>query len=289
MHNLTNCKKYKKIDYHNKNFKNPFFRKKRKIRIRKIRLSGSKKIILILFLLLAILLIWFFYFSPIFNIKNIEINGLSKISNEEIEKSLWLQTKSHRFVLGFQKNLFLFDKDEFTKNLNEKYYFEKLIVEKKFFKKIIIEIQEKSNAFIWGESEKYYYCDKDGYIISQINLLDIKEKKYPFIYNNGENKISDDEYKKIGIENKYIDYIINLFDNFKNISNDFKIEKFIIDDEVNTVKILILDGPSIYFNIEDDIIKQIDKLLVIKNEKLKNDFNSKEYIDLRYGDKIYYR
>jgi len=51
----------------------------------------------------------------------------------------------------------------------------------------------------------------------------------------------------------------------------------------------LIDGPKIFFNTEEGIDKQINKLLVIKNEKLKDDFNGKEYIDLRYGDRVYYR
>jgi hypothetical protein len=48
-------------------------------------------------------------------------------------------------------------------------------------------------------------------------------------------------------------------------------------------------GPAVYFNIEEDIDKQINKLIIIKNEKIKKDFNKKTYIDLRYGDRVYYR
>jgi hypothetical protein len=79
-----------------------------------------------------------------------------------------------------------------------------------------------------------------------------------------------------------------LWDKFKDLP-DFKIERFIIDNELNTVKIALLDGPQIYFNSSGDIDKQINKLQIIKTERLKLDFNKKQYLDLRIGDAVYYR
>ncbi len=51
----------------------------------------------------------------------------------------------------------------------------------------------------------------------------------------------------------------------------------------------ILDGPAVYFNTEKDINAQIAKLLIITDKKLKDNFKNKKYIDLRYGDRVYYR
>ena len=81
---------------------------------------------------------------------------------------------------------------------------------------------------------------------------------------------------------------INLFDQFKK-QNDLILEKLIIDSEVDTIKVKILDGPEIYFNISEVLEKQFKKLIILKNERLKNEFNKKTYIDLRIGDSIYYR
>ena len=56
-----------------------------------------------------------------------------------------------------------------------------------------------------------------------------------------------------------------------------------------TIKIKLIDGPGIYFNIDENLKQQLDKLLVIKNEKIKDDFLTKQYIDLRFGDSVYFR
>ena len=48
-------------------------------------------------------------------------------------------------------------------------------------------------------------------------------------------------------------------------------------------------GPVVYFNLQENVDKQVAKLLVLIKEKLRSDLDGKEYIDLRYGDKIYYK
>ena len=67
-----------------------------------------------------------------------------------------------------------------------------------------------------------------------------------------------------------------------------KIDRFIVDS-TDTLKVILVDGPYVMFDLTKDLEKQISKLSVLKDQKLKSDFFNKEYIDLRYGDRVYYR
>ena len=49
----------------------------------------------------------------------------------------------------------------------------------------------------------------------------------------------------------------------------------------------IVEGPLIYFNTKEDTLKQIIKLKILIDEKLKDDFLNKTYINLKLGDSIY--
>src|SRR3989339_434967 len=112
----------------------------------------------------------------------------------------------------------------------------------------------------------------------------ITEKNYPLIYNLTTNKIANNQ---ISVDPKYIQDAIYLFDLFK--EGDMITEKLIIDQEVDTIKVKILEAGEIYFNTNESLEKQYEKLLILKSERLKEDFNKKTYIDLRIGDSIYYR
>ncbi len=268
-----------------KKFKNPFFQNKKKI---KFNLPGflyswRAKLLAIELVILFVGLAVFLFFSPIFQISNIEANGFNRIPENDVINTSWSQTNEKRFLIGDQNNLFLFSTKKLIKNLEKKYCFDHLEIIRKFPNILIVNAQEKSNSFIWSEGDKYFYADLDGYIIEEVNPLEIKTKKYPIINNKTDVKAIIEE--KIDLEKNHITYINEIFTKIKNI----EIDKFILDNEINTVKIKINAGPDIYFNVLEDVDEQLEKLSAVRNEKLKDDFNSKEYIDLRFGDRVYFR
>jgi cell division protein FtsQ len=248
--------------------------------------SWRLKLIILAAILIFIIFVWFIYFSSYFSITKIEINGNIKIPSNDIEKLVWQQSNNRRFFIGLQKNINIFNKDKLLNTLNEQYYFEKLSIKKDLPNTIIINLEEKSYSLIWYEADNYYYIDSNGSIISEADPLEIKQKSYPLIDNRGEKKVSGNA---IEVNSNNLNYVTQLFKKFKNNHKNFKVDRFILDNELNTVKIALLDGPEIYFNIQEDISNQIAKLLVIVNEKLKDNFANKTYIDLRYGDRVYYR
>jgi len=283
-------RKRRLIDYSKKGYENPFFKRRRNPTNLPASLTSRIKIISLLVLIAILTLVWFFFYSRFLDIKNIEVRGLNRLSSQEISDLVWRQVNSKIFFLNRQKNIFLFSKDRLRGTLASAYSFEKLTIEKKLPDTIVINIQEKSYAYVWSEADNYYYADIDGYIIEKINPLDIAHKKYPLIFNQGETKIITVNGQEIvQIDSVCINYILSLYNELKPEKYGFEIERFAIDNELNTIRVALYNGPSVYFNILESQEKQINKLLIIKNEKLKDDFNKKSYIDLRYGDRVYYR
>jgi len=291
-------KRYRrKFDYHKKDYSNPLFRHKKKRKVKLAPLTWRAKLIILEVMVLTAGIIWFCCFSSYFAIGTIDVIGAEKISTQDIKDLAWQQTEYRRFLIGSQENLFLYNKNKLIKTLNEQYCLDGLVIEKKLPNIIIIKFKEKIYSVIWLQSDKYYYIDTEGNIISETNPLEIEQKDYPLIDYQGENKILD---QKIKNQNENIDFIVKLHNEFKiaasqrisgleKIGDKFKIERFIINNEFNTIKMIINEGPEVYFNTREDSEKQVTKLLVLINEKLKDDFYKKTYIDLRYGDRVYYR
>ena len=276
----------KKFDYHKKNYSNPFFRHKKRIKIKSPSLTWRVKLIIFEIIILISGIIWFCCFSTYFAISAIDVIGAEKISIQDIKELARQQTKHRRFLFGSQKNLFFLNANELIKTLNEQYCLDNIVIKKKLPGILIIKFKEKIYSVIWHQLDKYYYIDEAGNIIIETNPLEIKQKNYPLIDYQGGGKIVD---KKIDGQNDNINFIIKLFNEFKKAKYGFKIERFIINNELNTVKMIINQGPEVYFNTREDLEKQVTKLLVLINEKLKDDFNEKTYIDLRYGDRVYYQ
>jgi len=293
------------LRYSGKEYANPFFaaKKNQYLKISAYRLPAKVKIILALCLFAALGGAWLLFYSPYFKINNLEINGQGMIPVAAVEKIAWQQVNDNLLVIFPQKNIFFFSKDKLERSLKNKYSFEKLIIEKKLAHTLTVAYEEKKYALIWSEDQKYYYADEAGEIIAETDPLEIGEKNYPLIENQSGQRISE---QKISVAQADIAYALNIFRKFHDyktttdeigkagavsvdLNEMFKIEKFIIDDELNTVKLKLTDGPTIYFNTEENIDRQINKLIIVKTEKIKEDFNKKIYIDLRIGDSIYYR
>ncbi len=283
--------------YSPKKYSNPYFQKKKKKRVRSLLpvFSWRYKLIFIGIIIIVIFLVWLLLFSTFFNIRYINVNIDSqankklppsvRINKEDITEMAWQQVKT--LILGVvpQGNLFLFNKNKLINTLNENYYLSTLSIKKNIPHTLLIEIEEMDYAMIWHEDDKYYYIDIEGNIITEVNPLEIQPKQYPLVDSLGDGKIAGDKVNA----DEYLLFVVDLFGNARDSLENINIERFIIDKDLNTVKMAIAEGPFIYFNTKEDIIKQINKLIVIINEKLKEDLKSKTYIDLRYGDRVYYR
>jgi len=276
-----------KMHYGSKSYSNPFFDEKKKLRqSRKAFFSFKIKLISYLFLFFTIAVAWFVFYSSYFKIKNVNVSGGDKISHTEIEKIAWDQANTSFFVLIPKRNIFLFDKGKLEDQLREKYSFNELSIEKKIPSGINISYDEKKYAFVWKEDDKYYYAGIDGEIISEATEEEITGKNYPIVHNQSGNKLNG---RQISVDHSYLDLALDLNSKLKNYPDEFTVANALIDNEINTVKIQLASGPTIYFNTERNADEQIEKLLIIKKEKIKEDFMTKTYIDLRVGNSVYYR
>jgi len=279
-------KKKGKLHYSSKDYKNPFFDHKPKkntssdqnviLRIKYFAIFGTVLVIALFFYLL---------YSSIFRIKNVEIIGTGEMDKGEIQKISWETINDGVFVFLPKNSIIFFNEKKLNEKLNKNYFFDFLSIKKDYPDKIIIDFKEKQKSFIWIEDEKYFNADKGGFIIKEISPIDISDLSFPIIENKSKNKIENNTIK---IDNAKISFSLELFEKFKNLT-ELKVEKFVLDDNQDVVKIKLINGPYLYFGKNLEIEKQINKLTTIKEAKLKSNFFEKEYIDLSFGDSVYYR
>lgn len=286
----NNPNKYKRFSgvgkrrfiYSKKTYTNPFFRRKKTSLIRSNGfLSNKVKLIIFAAFIASLIFIWLLFFSTLFKIDKITISGAGDNLVKEID-SLARQVAADRLV--GKNNLLLYDKSELSRILNDKYYLQNLTIEKKLFHTLKINLEEKRRLAAWREDDKYFYLDSEGKVINQTDPLNINSSRLPLIENLTEIKI---EGRKANINKATIDFILALFNEFKDKKHGFQVERFILDKDINTVKMAVLAGPKIYFNLEEAAAKQAARLDLVIKEKLIDTFAAKEYINLRYGNNVY--
>jgi cell division protein FtsQ len=130
--------------------------------------------------------------SDIFNIKNIQIEGNNKVSDEIIEQ--YLDVK-------YDKNIFIYSTKKIKKSLEQNAYIETVSIKKIFPNTIQVNINEKGIVALIKDENKYCYIDNNLNVIDRLNEIDKNEKAIIIEteYNlNNENiiKFENDDIKK---------------------------------------------------------------------------------------------
>lgn len=270
-----------KKDYQAKDLKNPFFRQKT------IAKKG-KRLRRWPFIVAPIVisgLAWFFWAAPIWEVKVIDVQGLTRIDRSELENIARNREANKRALFFRESNIFLFQEDKLYLEITDKYNFAQLEVRKILPNKISIKISERPYAFIFQQGSEYNYASSDGYIIKEVAIVEEDKGKY-LILENRSDAVSVGPKNKLSLKQEYLDFVFALGTKLAEYP-DLLAEKFIIDQELNSLTVKFKDGPAALFNIKNDAGEQVADLALVKREKIRDNFNKTNYIDLRYGNRIF--
>lgn len=249
----------------------------------------ASKLTWLLFLLPFVVVGLFYYLSGLL-IADINIPATKNISQEEIKQIFEEQKKEPVLLVFDQSNLLLFNSQEFVNKLNARYQFNSLDLKKNWRDlSLNLVFEEKDYDLVWQEGEEYYFINYAGDIILNkktsatstlgdlLSVLNISDSKK--------------EGRRIVIEEKYLRSANALNEALKLKTKGLSSRRIALGKEFNTLEVLVLNGPIIYFNINSDIDTQLAKLEALRKADLADGqvFNRQKYIDLRYGKSIYYQ
>jgi len=233
-----------------------------------------KAMIFLWSLFLLLILAYVLLLSPIFKIKAIKISGNRVIGDEEIQNSL----KNHN-------NLFLATENKLRAILIKDFpRILSLEIHKNIFEKTIdLEIVERKEAGIFCRGE-CYYIDKDGVIFEKAPqtsgtlILTIKD--------NSEKEV---EMGKNALDKEFMAELIDLKEGLLNQSG-LKVIDFIIETDVlKDLRVDTNEGWYILFDRARDLRSQLQALILVLEEKIKEGRKNLEYIDLRIENRVYYK
>ncbi|MDI3496504.1 MAG: domain, FtsQ-type [Patescibacteria group bacterium] len=272
-------KKGIKADYQAKNLKNPFYRATKK------KKKGRLRVVIFFALIFVVALFWLIFAAPFLEINKIEITGLERVKETEINNIFKDQKAESKALILKENNFFLFDSEEFENKLINNYNFAQVKVRKKFPDTLSVIISERPYAFIFQEGTNFYFASADAYIIKDEAVSEEAKNRY-FILENRSQIVKITDNGKINIKPDYLDFIFALHTELTKYP-DLKLKRLIIEQELNSVLVELDNGPLVYFNSQKDPIIQVEDLALVKKEKIGDNFSSTKYIDLRYGNMIY--
>lgn len=273
---MSISKKYQK-DYSNAKFDNP-----RLVKVKENRMKRFRKFIYALFVVFFFGLLYIFFYSPFFEIKNFQINGLEKVRKENIEKIINDYQGKRNFLIFSRNNFWNFDKNELVSEFNKYYVFENLEIKKKLPDGVIINLVEKQSAINWLVGDLCYHLDMTGTAIEYCEggngLLTIKDV--------GMNQI---DIGDVAIYADDLKYLVELNEQGRNILKD-KFQPIIYEKNKNAVTAKMESGPEIRFNTNIEVGDQVSRLdLLLKEAAISEQFLQMNYIDLRFGEKVFYK
>lgn len=262
---------------------NPYFPKRLPKSLRLIQKKRHFRLIIYFSLFNLILIVYILFFSNYFLIKELEIKGQKDVPEIFISEMIGKQEKKWRFWLGKQTNLFLFDKNETAKEISQIVALEKITIKKNWPDKLIINIEEKRPVLVLITNNKYYYLDKSGIAIREVNFFSI-DPYLPVVYNQ------KNETPSVGqavFEEKKINFIFELL---KKLPDNIKILPFeVSSNKMEILTLKSLDGWRAIFDPAQDLDAQSRNLNLILKNKTTEEIKKVDYFDLRFTDRIYYK
>jgi len=298
-----------------KKYKNPFKRKKKNYRHT-----------VSVYFLVVVVVVWIglLLFLPNFRIKSLEFTGLKIIKYEEIENEI----KDNFLKEGSfmpKNNFFLVRSKKIVKFLDDKFSLRSVEVKKKFPNVIQVNLVEKLSAIVYDNEKKYVLLGITGEIIKDIKpvnenefvLKDFKPfavststtsteeittttveneelervhipnkkfledfSEYPILYDKRKIKI---EEKNIVLEKKFIENIIEFYEGVKE-SRGVDVLYMEMEHPLAGIRVATSKDIVILFQPNNNITKQLNNLEIILSSN-----NPKEYIDLRYEERVYWK
>ncbi len=290
---------------HPREFENPFFKKKNSFN--SSRRGVRLKIDFILLFLALGGWIYFLFFSSYFSVIDIAVSGNKELTKKSLEDYL---TRS------YNKNIFFLNTAKISFGMTDNFILKGADIKKIYPRALVVNVVERNPEYAIFYEKRFALMDGEGVAFKELKDLssfynasstpgaadifkeyeDLKSG-YQFLmfstparggkggnFNTGGNNRGAEIYKQ-----KFLSELKKTY-GVEKISEDFKIKYITIKGE-NDPKIIItlLNNIEVYFDLDLDVPTQINHLQVLYAEKLNKMMSSLKYIDLRFGEKIYFK
>lgn len=304
----------RKLDYHHRLRKPTIGRASRTYHLVG-RKKWRKRILISLAIFVLAGFFYFLFYSDFFKIQDIDIIDISQGSENRGIASIAPSARSlamttlvkqasdqKRFYIFSQNNIFILNKNQLEEKILTKYNFEELKIFKKLPNKLKIKIKEKLPFLILNYAGSHWFLDREGRILEEVIEEKIKENNLPLVSTGY--SLTSSANPKIFIKQKIfteerVDFIKKIFLGLLSIIPSSwgerpegaidRISWFIVPSQKEPKLIVkTSEGWEIYFDSLGDPKSQLQNLEIILKEKIKENRKNLKYIDLRFGEKVYY-
>ena len=235
-------------------------------------------------------LIYLFFFSKLFDIREVSFNGLDTVSSEEFKRKI--EERLNQKILGYlpQRNdiFFVNAKNLETEIASAHPIFKSVDVQKKLLHGLVFNFQERKPAGIWCfTSISSVQANGCSYFDDEKVLWGQPSKSSGFIFLTVDDHRLRKDSASGGGQTIDEEFFRPIMETAKSLAGQIK-NIVIPADSFSEFQIYTAEY-YIIFTIESDIQNQLDVLRIFLKEKSKDSSFRPQYIDLRIDGRVYYR
>lgn len=224
--------------------------------------------------------------SEYLQIKNIKIEGASSVSTQEISKISESLLSGNYLGLYSKSNIVLYPKRSIEKKiLSQIPRIHIANVALSGLDEISIFVEERNPRYVWcrTESSDCFFLDEEGYVFDEAPNFSAGV----YVVFRGESK--EDFLGSFAFSKDQFDNLKNFLDGLKILS----INPSSVLVEKDEIEIIFSGDSRILIRLDDDLDKSLSNLESVLNDpKLEirtGDDSDISYIDLRFGNKVFYK
>ncbi|MBT4857345.1 hypothetical protein HON52_04145 [Candidatus Uhrbacteria bacterium] len=285
-------KKHHARRYTSDRFRNPYFSGKKIV-------PWTKRVLRLLVVLAVIIGIpWLTVILPWFYIDSVAVEGSITLQPNQIESFAWDHLNEKRWDVVPQHHIWLLNEDALRNDILSQFALDDATVTRDG-RSLSIVVNERITSLIWAHGEELYFVDQSGFIVRALNEEEINDVR-ALLYGEGEriNIIQTDEIfvvfeqgGEVVSQNQQV-LTENAVEVLSVVNQDIgnyliTIESISIDTALTDwVALNTRGGPDIYVDLNGDGNDQLHNLEVILDE-YKSNLEGIEYIDLRFGNRVF--
>ncbi len=215
-------------------------------------------------------------YIPKFRIQKIPVSGNETLGAQEIISGVSDSLKGFRFVILPRDNILILAKEEISNSLLSAFPRVKNVsLDRNFPDSLAVTIIERRPAALFCNGEDCRFIDEDGFIFDE--AASFSGNVYVKFYS----EIGEAEIGTINNFKRIMDFA-NLV-----LEENIKITDIVLAEE-GLRKFFTSDGWHILLNENDNIQAAFENLKLTLGQ-IKENRQNLEYIDLRFGNKVYYK
>lgn len=224
----------------------------------------------------AIVLLALLFSSPLFNIKTIEVEGNSKVSDEKMISISSIQ---------FHTNIFSMKKREAIEKIKTNPYIEDVKIARKLPSTVKIDVIEREPRYMLQFADSYVYINNQGYMLEISN----EALEVPILIGFTTDLSNIKAGNRINVEDlEKMNMVIKIFETVKSNDMGHLVSKIDISNEKNYTIILESEGKKVYLGDCSDLNTRILYLKAILEKSAGRSGEIFLNVDLNTQD-VYFR